>query len=521
VPVSVVLASGADGGDFNTTALNEQHCRKRGEQGYGLADVRKAPAGRVNVKESPRGVDNQGRRKMFTFSGLRPLLAIGALGTAYLTVSTAPALADGETCDGKPATMVVSTAPDSNYDWEFPHVNGTSGDDVIVVTTPDKLTVNGLGGDDTICGATLTWIDGGVGNDELWSTYADPEDRFAGHFDGGEGDDVIHGGDYHESINGGLGNDIIFGGDGVDGIYGSTTLTPLTAPNAPDNDTIDAGGGDDYIVDDWGDDTLTGGSGSDDLVLGSNDVDEGLCDVIAANATLTVADGTVTGFGEDTFTGFEAYDGGTRKSTLIGTAGPDDLGSGLCGKTHLVGLGGDDRLSGRSDGDHKEAGVISGNSGNDEISFIGPYDIHAGKGDDQIRLAESDWFDAFPGAEIEGNGGVDWLTLDGFYPGEITSVDLRRGLNTRHPKKLLPIQGVDNARQTTTARSIGWDGPVRMTGTAGPNVLIGLPSTKKNPAILRGLAGNDRLLGGKRDTAYGGPGRDFCRAGQRHGCERG
>jgi Ca2+-binding RTX toxin-like protein len=454
---------------------------------------------------------------MFTFSGLRPLLAIGALGAASLTVSTGPAHADGETCDGKPATMVVSSAPDGS----FPAVNGTSGDDVIVVTTPDDLTVNGLGGDDTICGGAMTWMTGGAGNDELWSGWFDPDDLYTGHIDGDEGDDVIHANDNRHFIVGGSGNDLILGGDGGGFMIGGTRLTTKNAPDAPDNDTIVGGAGVDVMVADWGDDTLTGGSGEDHLILGlsSTDTDEG-CDVIAANATLQVAEGTVTGFGEDTFTGFEAYNGGTRRSTLIGTAGPDDLGSGDCGTTHLVGLGGEHRLEGESDGDGKEAGVLSGNRGDDEISFNGPYDIHAGKGDDRITLESSDFRDPFPGAEIQGNGGADWFTIVGFSPGEITDLDLRRGLKSKFRNKWLPIQGVENARQEAWGSRLP-AGTIRITGTAGPNVLVGSPSTKKHFAVLRGLAGNDRLLGDRRVTAYGGPGRDFCRAGERHGCERG
>jgi len=455
---------------------------------------------------------------MFALSGLRPLLVIGALGTASLTVSTVPALADGETCDGKPATMVVDTAPDGS----FADVDGTPGDDVIVVTTPDDLTVNGLGGDDTICGAAMTWMTGGEGNDELWSAWSDPEDRFSGRMDGDEGDDAFHGNDNRQFIVGGTGTDIIRAGGGGDFIIGGTNLTTRTAPDAPDNDTIRGGAGNDVMIDDWGDDTFRGGSGRDHLGLGvaSTDVDEG-CAVIAATATLSVAAGTVTGFGEDTFTGFEAYAGGTRNSTLIGTAGPDDLGSGDCGTTHLVGLGGADRLEGRSDGDGKEAGVLSGNRGNDKISFIGPYNIHAGSGDDRIRLTGSDFIDPHPGADIRGSRGVDWFHIIGFQPGAITDLDLRRGLKLRFKDKWLPIHGVENARRTVYPRSRGWDGTMRITGTAGPNVLIGPPSTKKNRTVFRGLAGNDRLLGDRRDTAYGGSGRDFCRAGHRHGCERG
>ena len=354
---------------------------------------------------------------MFTFSGLRALLAIGALGAASLTVSTAPALADGETCDGKPATMVVSSAPDTGSN--FPDVDGTSGDDVIVVTTPDGLRVNGLDGDDTICGAAMTWMSGGAGERRAVGRISDSTK--AGYVEGDGGDDVIHAGDNGPFMVGGPGSDALLGGDGSDFMIGGTRLTTKTAPDVPDNDTMIGGDGNDGMIADWGDDTLTGGNGEDHLTLGLafTDADEG-CGVIAAHATLTVADGTVTGFGEDTFTGFESYAGGTRKSTLIGTAGPDDLSSELCGTTHLVGLSGDDRLSGSSPGDGKEAGVISGNSGDDEISFVGPYDIHAGKGDDQIRLVQSDFLDAFPGAEIQGSGGGDWITLDGFYHGEVS-----------------------------------------------------------------------------------------------------
>jgi len=453
---------------------------------------------------------------MFTFSGFRPLLTVTALAAASLTVSTAPAVADGETCDGKPATMVITEAPDTGSN--YPAVDGTSGDDVIVVTTPDGLTVNGLGGNDTICGAALTRMSGGDGNDELWDEFSDSSQ--GGYVEGDGGDDVIHAGDNGPFMVGGPGSDVLLGGDGSDFMIGGTRLTTTTAPDVPDNDTMIGGDGNDGMIADWGDDTLTGGNGEDHLTLGLafTDADEG-CGVIAANATLTVADGTVTGFGEDTFTGFESYAGGTRKSTLIGTPGPDYLSSELCGTTHLVGLGGDDRLEGSSPGDGKEAGVISGNRGNDQISFTGPYDVHAGKGDDQIRLVQSDFIDAFPGAEIQGSDGVDRISLVGFYHGEISHLDLRRGIKSGFTDKWLPIQGVENARRIVYPGARLSD-TMRITGTAGPNILTGPPSTKKYRTILRGLAGNDRLIGDANDTAYGGPGRDLCRAGQRHGCER-
>jgi hypothetical protein len=432
---------------------------------------------------------------MTTLSGLRPLLVTGALVTATLTVSNVPALAADETCDGKPATIVVSTAPVDGSE-----VNGTPGDDVIVVTTPDQVTVNGLGGHDTICGAAQTSIRGG------------------------EGDDVIHGGDGHAVLEGGAGNDTIRGGDGADHIAGDTVITRTTAPGVSDDDSIDAGPGADTVIDDWGNDTLTGGSEADQLLLGVAAVDpKRECRrTIAASATLKVAEGTVTGFGDDTFTGFETYVGGTAEATLIGTSGTDDLRTGECGVAHLVGLDAPDRLQGESN----SGGLISANGGADRIAFSGPYDVNAGNGDDRIRL-EADyyhWTRPDPDREVRGNRGTDWVIEDGLLVGEI---DLRRGFKT-WSKKWLAIDGVENVRQIENPFSSGRmaaeaepEGVIHITGTAGPNVLDGPWSTGTYPVALHGLGGNDRLLGDPRiDTAYGGPGRDFCRAEHRHGCER-
>ncbi len=442
---------------------------------------------------------------MFTLSGARPLLMTGALVTASLTVSTGPALADDETCNGKPATIVVSTPP-----AESAPVDGTPGDDVIVVTTPNGLTVNGLGGNDTICGAGRTSMTGGEGNDELWVATPNPDAIVV--VQGDEGDDVIHGSDSVEFIEGGTGNDTIQGGGGADLIAGDSRVTPATAP-ASDNDTIDAGPGADTVIDDWGTDTLTGGSDADQLVLGvatSDPVDDGCGQGIDTTATLRVAEGTVTGLGDATFTGFEIYIGGTRNSTLIGSSGPDDLRTGDCGTAHLIGLSGEDRL----EGDSNSGGLLSANSGDDKIFYSEPYDIHAGKGDDRIFIESSPRdgrgvrasvarFNALQ--EVLGNEGTDWIIDNG----NRSEIDLRL------------FQSVENARQKVHPLS---KATFRLIGTAGPNVLVGPPGSKKSGqtyrTVLSGRSGNDRLLGGRYDTAYGGQGRDFCHAEHRQGCER-
>src|SRR5205823_5896663 len=105
--------------------------------------------------------------------GRRVVLAL-ALAAGGALVQGAPRVAAQTatpTCDGKPATIVVS-APGMT-------TMGTSGDDVIVGTTgPD--TILGGGGNDTICG---------LGGDDVLV--------------GGSGNDRIFGGPGNDSINGG------------------------------------------------------------------------------------------------------------------------------------------------------------------------------------------------------------------------------------------------------------------------------------------------------------------------------
>ena len=115
--------------------------------------------------------------------------------------------ADGETCQGKPATIVQSQG----------NVKGTDGDDVIV-GGPDTR-VRARAGDDTIC-VTGGRVQGGDGRDSVEMRGTDVEDfillssvevvdvetgagadrvrlttddrmRLSGHLDGGDGEDVV------------------------------------------------------------------------------------------------------------------------------------------------------------------------------------------------------------------------------------------------------------------------------------------------------------------------------------------
>jgi Ca2+-binding RTX toxin-like protein len=112
-------------------------------------------------------------------------------------------------------------------------VNATNGGDVFSVTgvqvfglqavvnmfhtdADDRLTLNGLGGDDVIdassleAGAVQLTKNGGLGNDLFLGSEGDDL------INGGDGDDVLIGGDGNDTVLGEAGDDVLLGGLGLD-----------------------------------------------------------------------------------------------------------------------------------------------------------------------------------------------------------------------------------------------------------------------------------------------------------------
>lgn len=151
-------------------------------------------------------------------------------------------------------------------------VFGGDGDDLLFTGLGDDI-VNGGNGDDWIGasdgndtingGAGADRLNGGNGNDNIVGgngISAGGQFQNQGQtFSGGEGDDVITGGDQDEfargdggndEINLGAGNDVAFGGDG--------------------DDEISLGDGNDFAEGNDGEDTLLGGNGNDNLIGGAD-----------------------------------------------------------------------------------------------------------------------------------------------------------------------------------------------------------------------------------------------------------
>jgi Ca2+-binding RTX toxin-like protein len=107
------------------------------------------------------------------------LAGLALMAAALSPLPAAHAAAVGETCQGQPATIVGGPG----------RVDGTEGDDVIVVNTTDaSLTeVSALGGDDRICingplpfdigpEDIVSFVQGGLGNDSLQVVASQAED---------------------------------------------------------------------------------------------------------------------------------------------------------------------------------------------------------------------------------------------------------------------------------------------------------------------------------------------------------
>ena len=240
----------------------------------------------------------------------------------------------------------------------------------------DLLTVNGLGGNDSINAATLPGgtiqlvLDGGAGNDTVIASH---------------GNDTIHGGD---------GNDVLTGGDGDDQVFGES--------------------GDDRMIWNPGDDTdlFEGGDGIDTAEVNGGSGDE------IFTATANGARVRFDRLDPAPFT----IDIGTTEKLVLNAGGGNDLfvaGGGLAALIALTidgGAGNDTLLSGNGadtllggDGDD----FVDGNQGND-VAFLGA-------GSDTFQWDPGDGSDV-----VEGQAGTDTLLFNGNNASENFEVSANR-----------------------------------------------------------------------------------------------
>jgi Ca2+-binding RTX toxin-like protein len=163
-------------------------------------------------------------------------------------------------------------------------------------------------------------VDGGEGNDTLWSSG---------------GNDVLYGGAGNDRMDGGAGKDYLDGGSGDDTLYGSWGADILQG--GAGNDTLkdisptastvlDGGAGNDVLEDSTGKSLFIGGRGDDTLKLGGGN------DIIAFNA----------GDGRDTV---RSGNGGSGALSLGGTVRIEDLAFRRSGQNLILDVSRNDSIT--------------------------------------------------------------------------------------------------------------------------------------------------------------------------------
>ena len=365
--------------------------------------------------------------------------------------------------------------------------------------------LGGTGADTfTLSGATtVTTVDAGAGNDTLNASAVTTAITLLG----GIGSDTLFGGLANDLLDGGAdsdevrqtasGNQTLSNSSLIVGAVTHTlnsieraTLTGSAAANAINatnfsgnvtiiggdgNDTLTGGSGNDSIDGGNNDDTISGGLGNDALIGGSGS--DTLAETADGNMTLT-ATGLSGALGTDTYSTFE-------KAILTGGASGNVLNaSGVSSATFgvtLVGLGGNDTLTGGAGPDNLQGGdnndVIVGGSGNDTID--------GGNNEDTIT-------GGLGADSTQGGSGTDILVETG------TGIFGLTGSGTNG------TLGIDTFFS-------GFEG-ASLTGGASADTINA--STVSIPVTLNGAAGNDKLTGGNgNDLLIGGAGTDTLTGG--------
>ncbi|WP_415404063.1 beta strand repeat-containing protein [Tateyamaria sp. SN3-11] len=351
---------------------------------------------------------------------------------------------------------------DLTGDDEDNQIEGLGGND----------TLNGLGGNDTLIG--------GKGDDEVFGGLG--EDLIV--WNNGDGSDLFNGGDGTDTVqinfNTDLENDDLQNDDeaefktGANGVdfarvrLNDQAVNGLFSLDIRETEVIDVnfGGGDDTarIIGDVADQAildLNGGDGVDEL------------DFSQAGAAVTV-DLQTNAVGTIQFRNFENITGSDFDDTLIGTSSS---------KNFIEGGAGNDRIVGRGTGD-----TLSGGIGDDSINSGGALNIlDGGEGNDTLTgTSKNETFRGGAGADVIIGGGGNQDMLDYSDSDAAVSVSL--------------------AGSSATVSGGHAEGDVisqveHITGSEFGDFL----SSNNNKVTIRGLGGDDRIIGGfNSDNLFGG-----------------
>ncbi|MGH1414445.1 MAG: Hint domain-containing protein [Pelagimonas sp.] len=425
----------------------------------------------------------------------------------------------GDTVDGGEA----------GSDNDFLYVGDVSHVDY---TTPESGTVHFLSTGDTLSFTNIEnvvflasdgIVTGTSGNDDIGQFYFDAGGDWVDNNDAsgafgmtgqqdsinaGAGNDNVWAMEGADSVDGGTGNDMLDGGSGADTLLGGEGADTLYGDG--DNDSLDGGTGADSLLGQWGEDTVFGGGG-DDTIIGGTEAD-----------VLYGGDGSDVfsfsyGFGNDLIQGGE---GGVDNDTLdfssmsqglavwittneTGTVTNGDNGD-LINFSEIESFAltsGNDTVWGAGADDNM---IVDGGAGND--------DINAGSGDDTLYTGDGN-------DSISGGAGDDSLVGNSAGGSTYSLLEGGGGADT--------IDGTlgnwDVAAYWSSGSGINidlTDGSPESGGEAAGDVLIGIEqidasafddTIKADDSIreVKGNAGNDWIETGDTGArVFGGDGAD-------------
>lgn len=230
-------------------------------------------------------------------------------------------------------------------------------------------------------------------------------------FWGGDGQDVLYGGNDSDKLHGEADNDLLIGYDGSDELYGEDGNDELSGGKGRDfldgadgDDDMDGGLGADVIYGGTGDDTMTGDA---PYLRGANWYPSGIAEAAMAGDLMyggSGADKMWGDHGDDYMYGGSEADaiyGGYDNDHLFGEEGDDVLDGGK-GDDYMDGGAGADQLSDQDDGND----ILFGRAGDDDLNGGKDDDILDG-GDDNDILTGEDGNDI-----LRGGAGKDHLYGD-------------------------------------------------------------------------------------------------------------